>query len=301
MFGPNACYLENLSREWTGNEAFTEYAILLSMQRFLWFMMSTLAPDILLDCRNITVLRGGRRALDGLTVTIGLGENTAIVGPNGSGKSTLIKTLMRECYPLDRDDASLKIFGKDRWRLFDLRPMLGIVSPDWIELCSREITGREAILSGFFSSTEIWPHNELTPLMCSRASEVLSLLEIEHLAERRTDQMSSGEVRRILIGRALVHDPKALILDEPMSALDLRAVRDLRKILSKIVRAGTMLVLVTHHLPDIIPEIGRIVLMKNGQVFHDGPKEEVLGSSSLSKLFGVPIEVIKRDGYYTAV
>ncbi len=263
--------------------------------------VSTLTQETLLDFRNITVLRDGRRALDGLTVSIGLGESTAIVGPNGSGKSTLIKTLMRECYPLDREDASLTIFGKDRWRLFDLRPMLGIVSPDWLELCSRQITGHEAVLSGFFSSTEIWPHNELTPEMQEKADQVMDLLEITHLASHRTDQMSSGEIRRVLIGRALVHEPRALILDEPTAALDLRAVRDFREVLRKITRAGTMLVLVTHHLPDIIPEISRVVLMKNGQVFRDGPKEDVLGSSSLSQLFDMPIEVIQRDGYYSAL
>ena len=104
-----------------------------------------------------------------------------------------------------------------------------------------------------------------------------------------------------MIGRALVHEPRALILDEPTAALDLRAVRDFREVLRKITRAGTMLVLVTHHLPDIIPEISRVVLMKNGQVFQDGPKEDVLGSSSLSQLFDMPIEVIQRDGYYSAL
>ena len=259
------------------------------------------APQTLLDFRNITVMRAGRRALDGLTVSIGLGENTAIVGPNGSGKSTLIKTLMRECYPLDRDDASLTIFGKDRWRLFDLRPMLGIVSPDWAALCSREITGREALLSGFFSSTEIWPHNEVTPAMREKADAVLDLLEITRLADHQTDQMSTGELRRVLIGRALVHDPRALILDEPTASLDLRAVRELREILRKITRQGTMLVMITHQLPDIIPEISRIVLMKGGQVFHDGPKDDVLASPQLSELFGMPIEVVRRDGYYAAV
>ena len=259
------------------------------------------ARETLLDFRNITVLRDGRRALDGLTVSIGLGENTAIVGPNGSGKSTLIKTLMRECHPLDRDGASLTIFGKNRWRLFDLRPMLGIVSPDWTALCSRGITGREAVLSGFFGSAEIWPHNQVTPAMRDKADEVLDLLEIRRLADRRTDRMSSGEARRVLIGRALVHDPRALILDEPSAALDLRAVCELREVLRKIAQAGTMLVLVTHHLPDIIPEIGRVVLMKKGRVFHDGPKDDVLGSTRLAELFGIPIEVVRRDGYYAAV
>ena len=179
--------------------------------------------------------------------------------------------------------------------------MLGIVSPDWAELCSREITGHQALLSGFFSSTEIWPHNEVTPAMRMKADEVLDLLEITRLADHQTDEMSTGELRRVLIGRALVHDPRALILDEPTAGLDLRAVCEFREILRKITHKGTMLVMVTHHLPDIIPEISRIVLMKDGQVFHDGPKDKVLASPRLSELFGMPIEVVRRDGYYAAV
>ena len=255
----------------------------------------------LIDFRNITVIRGNKKALDGLTLSIAVGGHVAIVGPNGCGKSTLIKTIMRECYPLVRDDTSLTIFGKDRWRLFDLRPLLGIVSPDWVQLCTREISGREAILSGFFSSTEIWPRNNVTPAMREKAAEVLGLLEIGRLAGCRTSEMSSGEIRRILIGRALVHDPQALILDEPSASLDLRAVHELREIMRKIARAGTTLVLVTHHLPDIIPEIGRIVLMKDGKVFRDGAKSEVLASAPLSQLFEMPLEVVRRDGYFSLV
>ena len=253
----------------------------------------------LIDFRNITVIRGGKKALDGLTLSIAIGGHVAIVGPNGSGKSTLIKTIMRECYPLVRDDASLTIFGKDRWRLFDLRPLLGIVSPDWVQLCTRDISGHEAILSGFFSSTEIWPHNSVTRSMEEKAREVLELLEIERLSRRQTSEMSTGEIRRILIGRALVHDPKALILDEPTASLDLRAVHELREMMRKIARAGTTLVLVTHHLPDIIPEIKRIVLMKDGKVFHDGAKDEILASPPLSELFEMQVEVVRRDGYFS--
>ena len=258
------------------------------------------APS-LIDFRNITVIRGNKNALDRLTLSIAIGGHVAIVGPNGSGKSTLIKTIMRECYPLVKDDASLTIFGKDRWRLFDLRPLLGIVSPDWVQLCTRDITGREALLSGFFSSTEIWPHNKVTQPMQEKADEVLELLEIERLAERLTSEMSTGEIRRILIGRALVHDPKALILDEPTASLDLRAVHELREMMRKVACAGTTLVLVTHNLPNIIPEIGRIVLMKEGKVFQDGPKDETLASAPLSELFDMPVEVVRRDGYFSLV
>jgi iron complex transport system ATP-binding protein len=110
--------------------------------------------------------------------------------------------------------------------------------------------------------------------------------------------MSSGEVRRVIMGRALVHDPAALMLDEPTNSLDLRAVHEWRRIVRKIAQSGVGIILVTHHLPDIIPEIERVVLLRGGKVYRDGPKREVLTADILNKLFQIPVELVERDGYY---
>jgi iron complex transport system ATP-binding protein len=131
-----------------------------------------------------------------------------------------------------------------------------------------------------------------------KAREVMELLEIWHLAERPTDEMSSGEARRILIGRALVHDPQTLILDEPTSSLDLHATHELRGALRKLARGGIGIIMVTHHLPDIIPEIRRVVTIRAGRVHGDGPKSRVLNESALGSLFGTPVELLERGGYF---
>jgi iron complex transport system ATP-binding protein len=147
----------------------------------------------------------------------------------------------------------------------------------------------------------IWPNHKVTPEMQQKAREVMELLEIAHLAERSTNELSSGEARRILIGRALVHDPQALVLDEPTTSLDLHATHELREILRKLARAGISLIMVTHHLPDIIPEMGRVVLIRNGRIFCDGPKDQVFRSETLTHLFGIPVEVLERGGYYHVI
>jgi iron complex transport system ATP-binding protein len=252
----------------------------------------------LIELKNVTVMRGSNVALRDLSLTIGAGEHVAILGPNGCGKSTLIKTITRDCYPLARPESSVAILGRSLWNVFDLRGMLGIVSNDLMTQCTREITGFDVVLSGFFSSIGIWPNHHVTDEMRRKAFDVLALLEAPHLTEKPVDEMSSGEARRMLIGRALVHDPKALLLDEPSTSLDLFAQHELREMVRKLARAGIGILLVTHHLSDIIPEIDRVIMMRGGQIVADGPKEKLLTPAALKELFGVDVELAQRDGYY---
>jgi len=164
----------------------------------------------------------------------------------------------------------------------ELRTLLGIVSSDLMATCTRSVTGRDIVLSGFFSSVGIWPHQEVTPDMIESANRAIALMEVSHLAERDTDEMSSGEARRILMARALVHHPRALLLDEPSTALDLFAQHELRQILRKLAQSGIGIIMVTHHLSDLIPEMERVILMDKGCVIADGPTREVLTAPRLS-------------------
>lgn len=253
----------------------------------------------LIEYRNVSVMRSGRVVLKNINISIELGEHIAILGPNGSGKSSLIKTITRELYPhIGNNESYLRILGKDRWNVFELRSFLGIVSGDLLDNCARDLSGAEVILSGFFSSARIWRYQHVKSPMKKKVKEVLKLLEIEHLADRCLNQMSSGEARRILIGRALVHDPEALVLDEPTASLDLRASSELHKVLGKIAASGTSIIMVTHHLQDVIPEIERVIMIKKGMIVEDGAKEKILTSALLSRLFEIPVHVVKRNRNY---
>jgi iron complex transport system ATP-binding protein len=253
----------------------------------------------LIELENVTVQRGPRVALDRVTLSIAQGEHVAILGPNGSGKSTLMKLISRDLYPRQTAEPwSLRILGSESWDLFELRNRIGLVSNDWMQMCTRSFSGLEIVLSGFFGSVGIWPYHDVTREMEATAREAMETLEIAHLAERSTDHMSSGEARRFLIARALVHGPQALMLDEPTTSLDLRATDELRQMLSKLARRGIGIIMVTHHLPDIIPEIERVVTIRGGRIVRDGAKREVLEAGALSELFGLRVEVLKRGGYY---
>jgi iron complex transport system ATP-binding protein len=254
----------------------------------------------MVEFRRVSVQRGDRFALNDISLKIDVGEHVAILGPNGSGKSTLIKAISQECYPLAKDETSVSIFGRERWNVSELRNLMGIVANDTMALCSRPITGDEAVLSGFFSSAGLWPHQHVTPEMRQRAAEALELLEASHLVNRRIREMSSGETRRILIARALVHQPQALVFDEPSNSLDLFAQEELRLVMRKLAQSGITILLVTHHLADLIPEIERVILMRSGRIIADGLKDQLITAKTLSELFGVRVEITIRDGYYHA-
>jgi iron complex transport system ATP-binding protein len=252
----------------------------------------------LIDFSEISVYRGAKLALDQVTLRIGVGEHVAILGPNGCGKSTLIKTITRDCYPLIRKGSSIRILGRENWNIFELRSLLGIVSNDLMNTFTRELTGREVVLSAFFSSVGIFAHQHVTEEMREKALHALERLEIAHLADRATAEMSSGEARRVLLARALVHQPHALLFDEPSSSLDLFAQHELHQVMRKLAQAGTGIVLVTHHLPDIIPEIDRVILMSRGRVAADGRKPEILTADRLGSLFSMPVDLAERNGHY---
>lgn len=255
----------------------------------------------LLEFANVTVMKGEKKLLDNLTVCIRDGEHVAILGPNGSGKSSFIRTVNREYYPVLGTDGEVifRVRGRDIWDVFDLRGLFGIVSPDLQYAYTRNVTGREVVLSGFFSSVGLFNHR-ITPEMEDRADQVIQFLEVRHLVNRRMDAMSSGEARRFLIGRALVHDPKALVLDEPTNSLDLHALHTFRQALRKIARSGVGIIMATHNLHDIIPEITRVILMRDGGFFMDGPKEDVLTDANIGDLFRVPFRIREEGGWYYA-
>lgn len=255
---------------------------------------------LLLDLQNVRVMRGNNVVLDDFTLRIQSGEHVAILGPNGCGKSTLVKTITRECYPVEREGSSMTILGQDRWNVFELRSLLGIISNDLMSSCTGHSSGLDVVISGFFSSTAVFPHHAVDATHRARAMAALAQVNAPHLASRPVCEMSSGEAKRILIARALVHSPRTLLFDEPSNSLDLSAHQGLRETMRALAQAGIGMILVTHDLSDIIPEIDRVLLMRAGKIVADGNKEELLQSERLTGVFQTRVEVTQRDGYYHA-
>ena len=262
-------------------------------------MASRTSRHPLLSLHQVTVMRGEHAALQDISLRVHVGEHLCILGPNGCGKSTLIKTITRECYPLAVEGSSISILGRERWNIFELRSLLGIVSPDLLASCTSDATGRDVVLSGFFSSTRIFPHHAPTSELLEKTDAALARLGIAHLAGRPVAQMSSGEAKRTLIARALVHQPQTLLFDEPSNALDIGAQMQLRDTMRDLAVSGLGILLVTHHVSEIIPEIERVVLLREGRIVADGSKHDLLTSEKLSALFSATVRIERRDGYYS--
>jgi iron complex transport system ATP-binding protein len=262
----------------------------------------------IVDLQHVHVARGSRVVLQDVSLRIEAGEHLAILGPNGCGKSTLLKTMIYELYPLAKPETRVRMMGRERWDLTQLKRRMGVVQAELPGKPMLTTTGFDAILTGFFSSSTLWPNLTVTAAMKERAEEIVALVGAEHLREKLVGEMSAGQQRRVMIGRAMAGtsldsysgEVQMLLLDEPSNALDLGAQHNLREMLRGLARKGTAIVLITHHIADILPEMERIVMMREGRIVADGAKSLLLTAERLSELFGREIVLTERDGYWNA-
>jgi iron complex transport system ATP-binding protein len=256
----------------------------------------------LIDIRNATIWRGTTRVFDNLSLTIEQHERIAILGPNGSGKTTLLKTINRELYPVVADDSWVKILGREHWNVWQLRKHIGIVSHDLHQRYRPSTTALEVVVSGYLSSIGVHGilANRISDEQLAAAQGILEELGIAELASRPLKSMSTGQQRRCLLGRALVHRPDTLIFDEPTAGLDFAASFDYLGRVRSLARGGRNIVIVTHHLNEIPPEVERVIVLREGAIAADGSKAAVLTAERLSEVYGTPIQVAEFDGYYLA-
>jgi len=253
-----------------------------------------------LELVNVNVMRGEWAVLHEINLSVDAGEQIALLGPNGCGKSTLLKTMTCELYPLASPKTRVSIFGRERWDLTELKKKLGVAQNEIPGKPMHKITGREAVLTGFFSSSTLWPNLIVTPEMQTRADEVMELIDAVSLRDHVFGEMSAGQQRRILIGRALVASSDCLLLDEPSNTLDLSAQRGLRELLVSLAERQTTIIEITHHIADIIPAMQRVVMMRDGRIVADGAREKLLTEPVLSDLFQTEVRMTEHNGLYHA-
>ncbi len=252
----------------------------------------------LLRLHNAKVRREGRIILDVDDFAVEQGERIVVLGPNGSGKSTLIKLLTREIMPLWHEDAPVRFMGDDHAALSDINEAVGVVSMSKQEYMMVHRRVLDIVLGGFFGSVGVPYHLAASDEQIKQAYAALRELGITGLAERDMLTLSTGQVRRVMIARALISGPEVLVFDEPCNGLDPEAKWNLRQSLSALANAGRTLMLVTHDVADIVEEFDRVVMIQDAKIVADGPKNELLTTQRLRHLFGVPITLVESEGRY---
>lgn len=252
----------------------------------------------MIDFHNVTAFQQQTRVLDGFSLHIGAGEKVAILGPNGAGKSTLLKLVTRELYPLDREGSHLKLFGSQNVNLWALRSRLGFVSQDLQDDYTPHTQALDVVTSGFFGAIGAHGHLQASEAQRDQARAMLARVEMSGHETTMFQRLSTGQRRRLLLARALVHEPGALILDEPANGLDMGASVGMLNLLRRFCGPQHAMIITTHHLDEIIPEIERVVLLAKGEIIADGPKAEVLTSARLSALYQIDLRVSEQDGWY---
>ncbi|MBX3301951.1 MAG: ATP-binding cassette domain-containing protein [Nitrospira sp.] len=255
----------------------------------------------ILDIQHATVYRGDTCVFSDLSFTLQEGEHAAVLGPNGSGKSTLLKLLSGEVHAMPKIETRMVLFGEECWNVWDVRKQIGIVSHDLQRdylICAE---GLNVILSGFYASNDTYEYQRFSKTQLTRVYELMQELDIASLTGRRFGHLSTGEQRRFLLARALVHDPPVLVLDEPTSGLDLKACFQYLDLLRAQIAKGKTVLLVTHHLHEIPPEINRVIFLKEGKVLADGQKSTLLTNDHVSNLFDSKMTLVQANGWYQAL
>lgn len=254
----------------------------------------------IIDFENLNVGYDEKIVLKDITLKIKQGEHWAILGANGSGKSTLMKVIQSEIHPRREKPFKKEILGKATYSIFELRKELGIITNDLHNFFAKEagyLNGFEVVLSGHYSSVGIFTHQDFTNEQIIKAKEVLEFLDIVDLKDKKVSAMSTGQLRKCIVGRALIHEPKAFILDEPTVGLDIKAQINFIKMLKKL-SVNSSIILVTHHLEEIFEEIENVALIQNNTIFKSGKKEEILTSENLSQTFDIELTIKEKNNRY---
>ena len=198
----------------------------------------------LVELVDATLIRGGVRVLTNVSLVIRRGEHTAILGPNGAGKTSLIRMLTLDDRPMRANGVpALRLFGRENWDVEQLRTRLGVVTGDLdatfgLGTSGGRVHGQDVALSGLFGSQGVFSHHDVTDAMREQARRSLQRIDAAHLAGRPLNELSTGERRRLLIARALVTDPDALVLDEPTAGLDVVARHRFMDSVSRLAQQG---------------------------------------------------------------
>lgn len=267
--------------------------------------MSKPTDNLAVDARDLRVVRGGEPILDGLDVQIARGRCAAILGPNGCGKTTFARTLLGQMFITS---GTVRVLGETLGQtdVRALRRRIGIVNPTTDSAAAHlsgavvdaELSTTDAVLTGFFGTVGLY--DRPTDEQRERARKLLEQVGLGHRLGHRFALLSTGEQRRALIARALVHMPELLILDEPTAGLDIPGREQVLATVEQVLAAPDppAVLMITHHVEELSPRTDQVMLMKGGRFLAVGRPAEIITPERLSETFGCRVYVRRVHGRY---
>lgn len=252
---------------------------------------------LILNLKQLSVTRDNAELLRSVDWNIKSGEHWVILGANGSGKSSLLKVLTGYLTPTSGYIAVLnKIYGDNDWR--DLRLMVGIITHSLQSSIPAGETILETVISGLYAQLDLWKNPTRNDIILAR--RMIKKVGLANLEKRPWSFLSQGERQRVLIARALINNPKLLILDEPCAGLDPVAREDFLSLINKLSeqKSGPTLIFVTHHVEEILPQFTHALILKKGRVFSQGKVDRLISSRILSRAFNSKLKITKKAKRY---
>ena len=248
---------------------------------------------------NVSYIRNGKYILKDINWHVNRGEHWVILGPNGSGKTTTLNMVNGYIFPSQGHVKVLEFeFGHSS--IIELRKRIGWVSSALSQFIPTNDYPLHIVLSGKFASLGLWEKVDDDDI--ARANEILDLLKIRHLAERKYGMLSQGEKQKVLIGRALMNHPDIIIFDEAFNGLDIFARHDMEITINELAEGNITFIPVTHNTDEILPVFGKALLLKDGQVHSQGDIDDMIQYDNLSDFYGANVDVFKhKDRFYLSL
>ncbi len=258
--------------------------------------------DLAVDLSGVTVMKAGKRLISDIDWKVAPGERWVLFGPNGAGKTTLLQVVSTYQFPA-RGAAAVLGERMGRTDVRRLRPRIGYVGPAPAALVRRHLPCRDIVVTGRHAAFVDTRWHNYTEEDWEYAERQMDLMGVSQMADREFATLSNGEMKRVLIARALMSRPDLLLLDEPGTGLDLGARERLIASLSGMAEReeNITVILVTHHVEEIPPGFDRMLILAEGKAAAAGPISQVLTGESLTAIYGMPLAVRSDNGRYRAV
>ncbi len=258
-------------------------------------------PKIWLELTNIDVIKEGKYLLRNINLKLYEGEIITILGPNGSGKSSLVSLINRTIYPISRNGSSIKIFGKEQINIWQLKKYISIVNHDLNQRINTRITVRDLIQSGLYGSIGINRNEVINSIDLERTDTIINQFGLKRISQERYHFLSDGEKRNVLIARAMISNPKVLILDEPTINLDMKSLFNLFEIIGKLISSKVTIIFITNNIDSILKQTNKIILLKDGMILEQGNPNQIMQTDTINYLYDTNVELLNINGNWRVI